>query len=377
MPSFSMKNAEEVQDFVRGCTFYATGGGGSPEYGRDLLNRVLEKRKSIQVIDVSEVDDDAWTCSAYGMGSIAPRTQKVLDEIEEMGLTQPTVEYKLLEAVRELEKHTETKVSVIAPVEIGGANAPDPVATANLAGLKVVDGDYSGGRAMPEAVHSMPHIKGNLMMPLASVDEWGNTVILRRVYNNKSAEKIGKLVAVLAYGNLAGNATWLFKGAAMKRLITPGTLSRALETGVRLRELRENRVSLQAFVEAIKGYYLFKGTVVSKAEENRDAEYYWGSYSLEGSDEFRNHTLKVWFKNENHMSWLDGRTYVMTPDLITSLDVRNMEPIVNPRIRKGDQLAIIGLRSINSYRTKAALESVGPKHFGFDMQYVPIEKMVG
>ena len=32
--------------------------------------------------------------------------------------------------------------------------------------------------------------------------------------------------------------------------------------------------------------------------------------------EFAGHVLKVWFRNENHVSWLDGEPWVASPDLM-------------------------------------------------------------
>ena len=273
MPTFEIKNATDAQDFVRGCTFYGTGGGGSPEYGLDIIMRVLKEGSRIRIVDVSEVKDDAWSCSAFGMGSIAPRTQKVLDEMKSLGLVTPTVNFKLAGAIKELQDYSGKKISVIAPVEIGGANTPDPVATAAHLGLAVVDGDYAGGRAIPEALQTTPTIEGNeIMVPLASVDEWGNTVILKKAINNAASEKIGKLVAVLAYGNLAGQATYLFSGTKMKKLIVPGTLSKTFATGKKIRQLKERGMGFEEFAKAVGGHYVFKGKVKSKDEENRDAE---------------------------------------------------------------------------------------------------------
>ncbi len=377
LTSFSLRSEEEIQTFVRGCTFYGTGGGGSPDYGREILMSVLNSGKAIRVSDVTEVSDDVWTCSAYGMGSIAPRTPKVLDEMKSLGLANGSVDYKLREAIKELERYTNTEVSVIVPVEIGGANTPDPVATASLMGLEVVDADYTGGRACPAAVQTMIHLQGKSMFPLVSVDEWGDVVILKKTVNNMVSEKLGKLVSVLAYGNLAGNATWLLKGGEMKRFVTPGTLSRAFETGRRIDELRMGKTDLQQFTRSISAHHLFQGKVISKEEENRDAEYYWGSYVLEGEEKFKGHTFKIWFKNENHMTWFDGRAYVTSPDLVTAIDSRSWEPAINPRIRKGDQLAVFGLKAMDAFRTGTALEFFGPKHFGFDVKYTPLENIAG
>src|SRR3989449_9494731 len=146
--TLSLSSDQEVRDFVRGCTFYGTGGGGSPKYGYGILSRVLKERKRIPVFDPDSIAGDDWTVCAYGMGSIAPRTPEILEEMKRLSLNRVRVAYKLAEAVRELEKFAKVRVKVIVPLEIGGANTPDPVATAAHMGITAVDGDYSGGRAI-------------------------------------------------------------------------------------------------------------------------------------------------------------------------------------------------------------------------------------
>ncbi|TLX97179.1 MAG: DUF917 family protein, partial [Thaumarchaeota archaeon] len=123
--TLTLSSDKEVRDFVRGCTFYGTGGGGSPHYGYDILSRVLKEKKRIPVFDPKSIADDDWTVCAYGMGSIAPRTPEILEEMRRLSLTRVKVAYKLAEAVKELEKFSKVKVKVIVPLEIGGANTPD------------------------------------------------------------------------------------------------------------------------------------------------------------------------------------------------------------------------------------------------------------
>lgn len=44
MATKKLTNIQEATDFVRGCTFYATGGGGLPENGiESLMSRINEK----------------------------------------------------------------------------------------------------------------------------------------------------------------------------------------------------------------------------------------------------------------------------------------------------------------------------------------------
>src|SRR2546428_8040521 len=210
--TLALSSDQEVGDFVRGCTFYGAGGGGSPNYGYAMLTRVLKEKKRIPVFDPESIADDDWTVCAYGMGSIAPRTPEILEEMKRLSLTRVKVTYKLAEAIRELERFAKVRVDVIVPLEIGGANTPDPVATAAHMGIKAVDGDYSGGRGIPEDVQTAPQHAGKRMNPLSSVDEWSDRVLLEDSVNNLVADKIGKLVSILAFANLAANPTYLPTG---------------------------------------------------------------------------------------------------------------------------------------------------------------------
>jgi DUF917 family protein len=374
---FTIKDEQQVRDFVRGCAFYGTGGGGSPDYGVNIMLKTLRRVKRIKVTPVSGIRDGSWTVCAYGMGSIAPRTPAVLEEMKKLGLTRVKVPYKLADATRELESHEGKKIDVIVPLEIGGANTPDPVATAAFMGIDAVDGDYSGGRAIPEIIQTGAHLAGVPMAPLASVDEWGNRVLIKEAVNNLVAEKIGKLVSILAYGNLAGNATYLVRGSKMKKLVTPGTVSRAFETGRKIREIKEERGKMaEALSSHIEGYFLFQGKIVKKEDTDHDG-YYWGTNTVKGAGRFSGHTFKYFYKNENHVTWLDEKPFVTSPDIVAVIDSVSGEPITNPKSRVGDSVSVYGMKSDKRFRTAAALDVLGPRHFGFAYDFSPIEELHG
>jgi uncharacterized protein len=190
------------------------------------------------------------------------------------------------------------------------------------------------------------------------------------------AEKIGKLVSILAYGNLAGNATYLLRGRDMKKLITPGTASRAALAGRTIREAAKKGEAIgKAVAKRTGGHFLFKGKIAKKEDEDHDG-YYWGSNLVEGDGEFEGHSLKYWFKNENHLSWLDEKLYVTSPDIICVIDSSSGEPITNPASKPGDKVTVIGYASDHRFRTRKALEVLGPGHFGVKADYVPIEKAI-
>jgi len=226
MPNRRLTTTQDIEDFVRGCTLLGVGGGGFPEDGLHYLQRELDAGNVIEWVDIDDIADDEWTASAYGMGSTAYRTPEILAEMERLGMKTPVYERKTAEALLFLEQYTGKKVSVVVPLEIGAANTPDPVGTGIHLGKKVVDGDYAGGRAIPEVLQVSPAFADIPMYPLASVDEWGNRVMIDQALNDTICERLGKLISTVAFA-LAGNATYLLSGKQMKELLCPGTLSKS------------------------------------------------------------------------------------------------------------------------------------------------------
>ena len=127
-------------------------------------------------------------------------------------------------------------------------------------------------------------------------------------------------------------------------------------------------------MKAVDGWLLFKGKV-SKRETWDKEGYYWGINTIEGIDEFKGHTFKIFFQNENHITWLDDAVYVTSPDLIEVVHLANAEPITNTDLKEGDTVAVTGAKNL-PFRTDVGIAAVGPKHYGYDIEYVPIEKRV-
>ena len=61
----------DVSDLCLGATVLGTGGGGSPELGLTLLNRLLDMGREIRLASVEEVPDDATVIHPAMVGSIA------------------------------------------------------------------------------------------------------------------------------------------------------------------------------------------------------------------------------------------------------------------------------------------------------------------
>lgn len=373
MPTKVLKTEEEIKDFVRGCTFMGTGGGGSPEIGERLLVACLEEGKEIKWIDTSEIADSTWACTPFYMGSIAPQTEETKQKMEMVGLAQERVSRPIVAAVRALEEYTNTKVGAIIPFELGGINTPAPIDVAVRLGIPVVDGDFSG-RALPEVVQGLPCLYNKKAVPITCCDQWGNVTIIKEAVSYGAAEMLGKMVSLVSFG-LCGEAGFLLRWQDVKDAVIPGTLTRAYNIGTAIREARESGTSpVTSAVKAVAGWLLFKGTVSKRETEDREG-YYWGMTTIEGTDEFKGHVFKIFFKNENHITWLNDEVYVTSPDIIEVVQLDTAEPITNTNLKEGDPVAVIGAKN-EKYRSDQGIALIGPKHYGYDIEYIPIENKI-
>jgi len=189
------------------------------------------------------------------------------------------------------------------------------------------------------------------------------------------AERIGKLISAGAYG-LAGDAGFMMSGKEMKEVLIPGTLTECYNTGKMIREARvAGKDPVHKLVNALSGWILIKGIVFKKEWEDR-VGYYWGTHSIEGTGEFSGNQLKIWFKNENHVAWENNSVIATSLDIISVVDLKTGDPIANPNLKEGDEIAVIALKARPQFRNSKGIGILGPRHFGFDFDYVPIEKLV-
>jgi len=373
MPTKILESEEEIKDFVRGCTFLGTGGGGRLAFGEQLLLDDFKEGREIKWVDGSEIADDTWMCTTWGMGTIAPVTKETKARMEALGLTQEKVARPLLEAVEVLQEYSGIKAGALIAFEIGGVNTPGPIDATLRLGIPIVDGDYSG-RALPEVVQALPCLYNKKITPIACCDRWGNVSIIKEAASYVTAERLGKMISVAGFGR-CGQAGFLLPWKEVKGAFIPGTLTYAHNIGKAIRQARESGVNpVEAAVEATSGWLLFEGRVSKRETEDREG-YYCGITTIEGIDKFKGHSFRIFFKNENHITWLDGEAYVTSPDIIEVVQLDTAEPITNSDLAEGDSVAVVGVKH-ESYRSKEGIALVGPRRYGYEIEYVPIEKVI-
>lgn len=375
MPRGKLETIQDCEDFIQGCLFLGTGGGGSTEMGMRILKKAIEDGVPLGWVDADDIPDDVWSVNPCGTGSIAPISEETLRQIEEMGLEDKMGDNALIEAVKELEQYLGVSFGCVVAFEPGAGNTPDALVTGGRLGIPAVDGDYAG-RAVPEDIQSTTHLHGKTAWPFVAIDKWGNITISKHCANPRMGERLGKHLALAAFGDASTAITPLI-ASEMKEVLVRGTLTKCLAIGRAIRQaLETGEDPVDAIIGVAGGWRLFEGVVSGKDWEDRDG-YMYGTTHVKGTGDYEGQTLDVWFKNENHVSWLNGEPWICSPDLVVLTYKGTGEGATNTDIKAGDEIVAVGVKGLEEFRTEFGLnEAAGPRYYGFDIDYRPIEDLM-
>jgi DUF917 family protein len=351
---------DEVEDIALGAAVLGTGGGGDPFIGKLLALDAIDNHGEVDFLDLNQVDDDDFVIPSAMMGAPTVMVEKVPSGSES------------LSSLRQLETQIGRKADAIVPIEQGGINSQIPIAVAATLGLPLVDCDGMG-RAFPELQMVTFHLDGIPATPMVISDEKGNSMVLSTC-NNVWAERIARAVTV-QMGGSSLIAIYPMQGSKLKASCVPNSVSLSMKIGRTIRESRrrgENAVNAVASI--LNGRTLFQGKVVDVMRRTVGG-FARGDAKFEGLDEYLGHSLTISFQNENLVALLDGRVVASVPDLITVMDSETGIPITTEGLRYGNRVTVIGSPCSPKWRTPEGLRTVGPRYFGYDLDYVPVERI--
>ncbi len=367
-----VNTATDVEDFLRGANFLSASGGGDPAVEREDLLGDVEAGLDIGWVPLDQFDDDDMLfCSCYS-GSIAPESFADPSERAERLGGGRVVDRPLVAAVSLLERDLGVKCAGLISVEIGGINCGAILGAAARLGLPLADADYSG-RAIPELHATALDLYAKRVLPFALADHFGNEIVVSASPSNAWTERISKHLALSSLG-IIGCAFAALPASEVRQIAVRDTMSEAMRLGGAIREARERGTDpVAAAANAIDGWVLFRGTIVGREWENTG--YMEGRHTIDGAGEFSGHVLEVWFRNENHVSWLDGEPWVASPDLIEFCDPKTAEPLVNTYLELDQEIAVVGRRRRDAFDSAGGLATLGPQHFGFEIEFRGIEQL--
>ena len=353
---------ENIQDIAIGAGVLGTGGGGNPYIGTLVAREAIRQYGKIKLYSLDEMDDDDLVIPTAGMGAPTVSNEKLPNGDD------------IINALQTLEKYMGKEVKATMSIEVGGGNSTTPMYVAARLGLPLLDCDGMG-RAYPELQMVTHTMYGISATPMAISDERGNTLIIEAI-SNKWTETIGRTITI----DMGGRGMIALYAATVGQLkecaiLNSMTLAENIGRTVRLARTQEEN-PVEAVRQAVNGYIIFKGKITD-VRRYTVTGFARGDATFSGMDNFANQEMMINFQNEFLVAKVNDEFVATTPDLISVLDLETGEPITTEVLRYGMRVAVIAYPCDAKWRTDAGIELVGPRYFGYDVDYVPVEKVYG
>ncbi|MEO3869796.1 DUF917 domain-containing protein [Nonomuraea sp. B12E4] len=354
-----------LRDLAEGAAVLGTGGGGDPYVGRLLVEQQLRAGRSIRIVQVDELPDDALVLPCALMGAPTVFWEK---------LPGPR---GIVSAMRALEAHLGRRAAATMPIECGGFNSMIPLLLGAETGLPVVDADGMG-RAFPELQMETFAVLGVPGSPMSIASDHGDTGIIDAV-DNRRMEWLARAMTV-QMGGSAYICDYPMDAATVRRTAVPNTLTLATRIGATLRVAREeHRDPFEALTEMLTGtiyshgVVLFRGKVADIDRRTVDG-FARGGVRLTAMDDVED-TMEIVFQNEHLVARRNGEPVAIVPDLICTLNSETGAPVTTEALTYGQRLTVYAISTPEIMRSPEALACFGPPGFGLDEPYVPVERL--
>lgn len=350
---------QEIEDIALGAALLGAGGGGDPYIGKLIAIGAIQECGPVTLLDPEEVPDDALVVPIAMMGAPTILGEKAINGQEYRTLYEMVSQFYGRE------------IFAFMPIEAGGVNSMLPIAAAARLGLPMVDADGMG-RAFPELQMVTFTIGGVKATPMALTDEKGNCAIFKTI-TNKWTEELARSVTMSCGGSVSVSL-YSMDGATLKKYGVRNIVTRSEQLGSAIRKIKDSETSTpeEKFLEITEGFKLFKGKIADVLRETRGA-FNFGRVVLEGIGEYKGKTASVEFQNENLVATVDGEILATVPDLICLVDTGTFTAVPTDALKYGKRVMVVGLKCFDMWRTPEGLELVGPRYFGCDTDYIPIE----
>ena len=348
---------EDIDDIALGSSLLGSGGGGDPYMGRLEAIAAIKEHGPVTLLDVDEVPD-GWTVAPIcGVGAPSVSLEKGTNGIE----------YPKVRAM--MERMLGKKLDAFLLSEAGGMNSMVPISAAARAGLPLINADGMG-RAFPGIQQDTFSLNGVSTNPFVIADEKGNCTVLYTI-NNDWTESIGREITSASGGQVTTLASPM-SGEKMKTSVVVGTVDYAQKLGCVIRTASDQDDPEGYFLRESGAYRFFKGKIADVLRETRDG-FNFGKVVLEGIGEDKGSQAVVEFQNENIYAEVNGQIVATVPDLICLVDSATFVPVTTENLKYGKRVLVVALPCDPAWRTPGGLELAGPRWFGLDVDYRPLE----
>ncbi len=402
-------NEENLKSYITGSTLLSTGGGGIPpseERFYSSIEKIMDKDEFPVLIDSSDLPSDVYIIEHSGVGggiqaeirkkySLTPgadpyyerwvrgfNTKEWIDKfINRYSEIFPLSSWSRKPSDNEgltLDSYFSNSTGIKAYATVIGEIGPNgfyELLNAAENRLPIVDGDMAGYRAVPEISLSTLNIHeidpGKVMFSSA----WGDIITVEKTLSYQRLEDIARHLAISSGGAISG--IHAIKSADLKKSVVLNSISKTMEIGESIKSYQLKKSGIDHVLKTAGGSIIFEGKVDNFIRDTKDS-FHIGDIFLTGVGNYHMKELRIWFKNENHISWLNNKPYVCSPDLICVIDKYTGLGLPNAFEREwvyGREVYVVGIPAWKKWYSPRGLQIFNPRHFGFDIEFKPIEDL--
>jgi len=350
----------DLEAIAMGSTLLGTGGGGDPYIGKLLTKEAIDKHGNVSLIKANELNDDALVVCIAAFGAPMILVEKLFSANE------------FIKAFEMMEKHLGKKIDAIISAEAGGLNGVIPIGVAASKKVPLIDADGMG-RAFPRLEMTTFTLHGIPSSPITQADEKGNRNIYHTIDNVWGETLVG--ATTIQMGGSCAIGCYPMSGEQVKKAAVHGIITYAQKLGRSILKAKDENLSpLDSLIQEAAAMKLFTGKI-SKVTLKTEGRWNKGICEIMGLEENQGAFMQLDFQNEFLMAKKDGRPVAITPDLIVLIDSENAQPITAEAVQYGTRVVVLGMKAHRQWRTPEGIALGGPKKFGYEEEFVPIEEL--
>jgi len=350
-------DSADLDQLTLGATLLGTGGGGDPFIAKLMVEQAIQDFGAIDVATLDELDEDDLVATVAVLGAPTVIVEKIPSGPE------------FTNAVRALAAYLGKEIKAIMPVEVGGMNTLIPLAVATELGVPCVDADGMR-RAFPQIEMTAFTLAGLSASPMSLADEKGNKVTFETTSNQVGEKLVRGSAMMLGLANAVSLYPMTVRQA--KDAAVWGSMQYCSDLGRLLRAVQHQEDGAwDQLLEFTEGVVAFEGKIID-LDRRTTTGFARGTVTIEDFVD-PGRTMRIEIQNELLLAIADGRAVVTPPDLICMLDHETSEPITTETLAYGQRVRVLALPCAPEFKRGNWLDVVGPKAFGYDVDYVSLE----
>lgn len=336
-------NYDDMLSILKGSTILCAGGGGS--FGEAL--EITKDMESFKMAFLNEMNGNDMVFTVFAVGNLK---------------AQEEFNYAVIKkSVSKLESMLNIKFNAVIPVEVGPISIVQSAYVASRMNIPLLDADVVGGRSAPEIFLETITLGDINRTPLIAVNDKDEEMILNKKSTSYEIELILREFASRSNG-CAYVIGYPMRISEIKNIIEGGTISLCSDIG----DLLNSESNVNNFPEKlplITGCReLFRGKITDlKMNDNN------GFSSGEITIQKRKNKFKILFKNENIACWFNDKLLLTIPDIICVFSPKDFRGLCNCEIRPNEDVLVLGIPSIDIWKTQKGLSVFNPRMVGFNI----------